>query len=171
MHQGRACYLDKWPGEEVFSLPVPIFNEEEPGSSPVNFEDKDLSLEGLFEELERIEEHYPNIPPFEALRTYFISPEVCPSSIIDPYLVYLIELEQAAREYHTLPYSGGLLDQPIALLDAFSAIRSARNEFDRVRLDKLREDAKKAGKGGTGKEIPGLRSPRGHLPPRTRNVD
>jgi len=170
MYQGRACYLDKWPGEEVFTLPVPVFNEEEPGSSPTSLEDKDLKLEGLFEELERIEEHYPNIPPFEALRTYFISPEVCPTSIVDPYLVYLIELEQAAREYHTLPYPGGLLDQPLALLDSFSVIRSERNQFDRVRFEKLQQKAKKA-EGGGGKEIPGLGSPQDHIPPRRRNVD
>ncbi len=103
------------------------------------------------------------MPPFEILRTYFISPEVCPTPLTDPYLVYLIELEQAVREYHTLPYEGGYWDQPLAMIEAFAAIRSERNQFELIRFERLKKKAKNRGKAVSG--------PNEIRPPRRRNLD
>lgn len=103
------------------------------------------------------------MPPFEILRTYFNSPEVCPTALTDPYLVYLIELEQAVREYHTLPFGGGYLSQPLAMIDIFAVIRAERNQFERVKIETLKKKTKKGqGKSGSQNE---------DRPPRKRNLD
>lgn len=167
MYEGRACYLTKWPGEESYTIPVPIFDDII-GSPPDGYEDKELTMEGLFEEMEAIEDHFLNIPPFEILRTYFIDPEVCPTALIDSYLVFLIEAEQAAREYHTLPFSGGLWDQPLKLLEVFTTVRYERNQYERVRVEAIRAKSKKS------TVRPGVeslsQSTASHLPPRSKNI-
>lgn len=98
---------------------------------------------------------------------YFVSPiEVCPTSILDAYLWFILEAEQAVREYHTLPYDGGLWDQPNPLLDAFTAIRIERAQYERVRFERMR---KKSEKGG-GQQDMKFRSPNVDLPPRSTNI-
>lgn len=97
------------------------------------------------------------------MRLYLTDPvEVCPTSLMDPYIMYLLEAEQAVREYHTLPFEGGLWDQPMALLEAFVAIRSERNQYERLRWDKIEKGQKR--KSDTGDRT--LISPNENLPPR-----
>ena len=129
-----------------------------------------MTLKDLFEELDYIEEVFPDIPPFEALRLYFTAPkEVCPTSMIDPYLMFLMEAEQASREYHTLPFEGGLWDQPKVLLEVFSSIRTERNHYERIRFEKLQKKSKsKVSESNTAGSI--MTSPNTNLPPRQRNV-
>jgi len=169
MYTGRACYLQTWPGNDTYELDHPIFGEDLPSQSPIGYEKKEMTLDDIFEELDLIEEIFPDIPPFEALRLYFTSPkEVCPTSMMDPYLVFLIEAEQAAREYHIMPYAGGLWDQPRALLSVFSSIRIERNHYERIRFEKL---DKKHNKRAIGSKQAGgiLDSPNTNLPPASRN--
>lgn len=145
---------------------VPVFDDMNLNQTPTGYERKQLTLEGLLEELSNIEENFPSMPPFEALRMYFSSPqEACPQGINDPYFHFLLEAEQAAREYHQLPYAGGLWDQPRQLLDIFAAIRSERNQYDRIRYERM--DRKSKSKGNTGNSLP-LKSARINedLPPR-----
>jgi len=168
MYEGRACYLSEWPGEESYTIPVPIFDDTV-GSPPTSHENKELTMEGLFDEMEAIEDHFLNIPPFEILRTYFIDPEVCPTALIDSYLVFLIEAEQAVREYHTLPFPGGLWDQPLKLLEAFTTIRYERNQYERIRIEVMRAKSKKSTARPGTEVLP--ESTAGHLPPRRRNVE
>ena len=166
MYEGRACYLDTWPGQESYILDKPIFEDEAPSQSPIGFESQEMTLEDVFEALEEIEEIFPDIPPFEALRLYYSQPkEVCPTSMIETYMMYLMEAEQAAREYHLMPYSGGLWDQPQALLQVFSAIRVERNQYERIRFDKIKAKTKK----GQGKQDAGtIPQTTSSLPPRNR---
>ena len=145
---------------------VPVFEEEGLNQMPSGYEQKQLTLDGLLEELSKIEDNFPSMPPFEALRMYFSAPqEACPQSITDPYFAFLLETEQSAREYHQLPFSGGLWDQPRQLLDIFTAIRSERNQYERIRYEKMDKKAKKAG--NTGNALP-LKSAtiNENLPPR-----
>ena len=170
MYTGRACYLQTWPGNDTYELDHPIFGEDLPSQSPIGYEKKEMTLDDIFEELTIVEETFPDIPPFEALRLYFTSPlEVCPTAMMDPYLVFLIEAEQAAREYNVLPYDGGLWDQPRALLNIFSAIRTERNHYERIRFEKI--DRKMKSKGAIGPRKAGdiLQSPNTNLPPASRN--
>jgi len=167
MYEGRACYLeDKFPGEEKHTMEIPVFDESV-GTPPISFKKQTLSLNELFEVMDEIDDHYLNMPSFEVLRTYFISPEVCPTALSDSYMIFLIDAEQAAREYHTLPYGGGLWDQPLALISAFNTIRSERNQFERVKIEAMKRKSKT--KDSTGDKQTGS-SPNESLPPRKRNV-
>lgn len=121
---------------------VPIFDAQAINQTPIGFERKQLSLEDLFDELDTVEENFPSMPPFEALRMYFT--EACPQSILDPYYMFLLETEQSAREYHKLPYGGGLWDQPRQLLDVFTTIRSERNQYERIRYEQMERKNKTA---------------------------
>lgn len=163
LHQGRACYRDGFPGKEAFILNLPVFDIEGSSGTPIKLEPESVTLEGVFDELDRIESYIPDIPPFEAMRLYLIDPvEVCPTSLMDPYIMYLLETEQAVREYHTLPFEGGLWDQPMVLLEAFIAIRSERNQYERLRWDRI--EKKRDRKSDTGDRV--LVSPNENLPPR-----
>jgi len=121
---------------------VPVFDDQALNQTPVRYEKKQLTLENLFEELDKVEDNFPSMPPFEALRMYFT--ETCPQSIMDSYYMFLLETEQSAREYHQLPFDGGLWDQPRQLLDIFTTIRSERNQYERIRYEQMERKNKKA---------------------------
>lgn len=128
---------------------VPIFDDMNLNQTPTGYERKQLTLDDLFDELTTIEENFPSMPPFEALRMYFSGPlEACPQSMLDPYHSFLLETEQSSREYHQLPFAGGLWDQPRQLLDVFTTIRAERNQYDRIRYERMDRKSKKAGSSG-----------------------
>jgi len=52
-------------------------------------------------------------------------------------------MEDACNNYHCLPYKGGLLDQPIYILESFNVIRGEKNRYERVRADKLMKNIEK----------------------------
>ena len=132
-------------------------------------------MEELYEELDNIENSLPHIPPFEALRLYFSQPlEACPSAMMDAYYLHLMEAEQAVREYNTLPYDGGLWDQPLQLLRIFTVIRSERNQYERIRFEKANKKVKaKQAVPGSSSMLTGKRtreigiSPNSNLPPKS----
>lgn len=181
MYQGRACYLDKWPGDKVFPLRVPLFPDD--GTqvlnrqglnvvTPIGEEIRDLSIEDLLDEIDRIGEALPMMPPFEILQNFFKQPiEVCPTSLLELYIMYLIDSEQAVREYNTLPYSGGLWDQPNALLECFTQIRYERNQYERIRMERIARKTSKQNIDTPGKTIakPSASEAVGLLP-QTRNM-
>ena len=159
--------MTNWPGKESYLYSVPIFDDENPSQTPIAYEDKDLKLEDLFEELTRIENTLTNIPPFEVLRLYFVQPkEACPTSMLDPYFQYLIDAEQASRDYHVLPFDGGLWDQPLQLLQIFTAVRYERAHYERIRFERIEKKMKS--KSGQGQNA--IPSPNEALPPRTRDL-
>jgi hypothetical protein len=129
-------------------------------------------MDGIFEELDRIENVLPSMPPFEALRLYFAQPlEVCPTAMMDRYHLFLMEAEQASREYHVLPFDGGLWDQPLTLLRAFSIIRSERNQYERIRMEKVTKKMKRQSSDmGNTPNVPAFRST-GDAPPMGKNLD
>jgi len=72
--------------------------------------------------------------------------ELCPVSIVDPFIDTLITMEALCEVYHALPLSGGLLDQPSYLMESFSTIRATRNFYDEEKARKLngKNNTKKA---------------------------
>lgn len=166
MYEGRACYKIEWPGDETYIIDVPIFDDESSSGTPLNYVKRALTLSEVLDELDKVSECIPDIPAFEALRLYFVS--VCPTGLIDPLVLFYIEAEQAVREYHTLPFKGGLWDQPKLLLDMFTVIRSERNQYERIRMEEISRKAKKSGSGKGGKNI--FSSPNEGLPPRIRGI-
>jgi len=179
MYQGRACYLTTDPGQEHYTLQVPVFPDYGASKLPVNqiagpvlpigAELKKLAKDDLLDELDAIYERLPEMPIFEILQNFFRQPvEVCPTSLLESYILFLIDAEQASREYHTLPYTGGLWDQPSLLLDCFTQIRYERNQYDRIRMQRMAKKAKKSGVAGSDQSIahPSTSEALG-LPPRT----
>ena len=121
----------------------------------------------MFDELDIIEQALPSMPPFEVLRTYFNQEvEVCPTAMIDAEDLFMLETEQACREYHKLPFEGGLWDQPLKLLENFEVIRAERNQFERIRFEQLKrkEKVKENNQGP-------LARGNTDLPPRNRNLN
>lgn len=108
------------------------------------------------------------MPTFEILRTYFAQPlEICPTGLIDDQDLFLLEVEQACREYYKLPFDGGLWDQPYKLIQAFAQIRQERNQYERARMEELKRDGKSK------KKVPGhdpFQSPNLNLPVRNTNL-
>jgi hypothetical protein len=54
----------------------------------------------------------------------------------------LIDLEDSCFSYHCLPYEGGLLDQPLYLIEAFNVIRSEKNKYDNKKFEDGLKDIK-----------------------------
>ena len=74
-------------------------------------------------------EFNPDMPSFEIIQAYLNgrnkteAGEICITGFVDFEIGTLIDLENACNTYHVLPYSGGLLDQPLLLLEAFGLVR------------------------------------------------
>jgi hypothetical protein len=149
-------------------LSLPDFDPEKPNQAPLGYHEAEVTRNDIFELLSDWEDIFPDMPPFEAARLYLMHDpiEVCITSLMDPYTLFLIEAEQASRDYQALPYDGGLWDQPKVLLDAFTAIRSERSHFDRIRLEKFKNKGTK----GEGPKDQRFTSPSesAGIPPRTR---
>lgn len=157
--------MDGEPGQDTYRLKLPKFDIEQPNQSPMGEYGANVTREDVFELLSDWEEIFPDLPPFEAARLYLHEPiEVCITSLIDPYSLYVIEAEQACRDYQVLPYDGGLWDQPNVLIEAFSIIRMERNHFERIRFEKWKADSKR--NKGAGNST--FDSPNQAIPPRTR---
>ncbi len=153
LFEGRACFKDDYPGNDSYIFNLPIFDEDTP--YPVGERREILDEARVLEELDYVLDKYPDMPPFEALQTYFRNPhEVCPTALVGLDLAHLIEAEQATREYHTLPFDGGLWDQPQVLLEIFSLIRTERNQYERIRIAKL---SKQTDKDTPSRKLPKLR--------------
>lgn len=86
------------------------------------------------------------MPVFQILLTYFR--KLCPASLIDPRFHELIKMESHARDYHVLPYPGGSLDQPNLVIEAFDVISTARNWYERDRMEETRRKIDVASKKG-----------------------
>lgn len=158
LYSGRACYLTDFPGKESYFLKVPVFDEESTNKNPVGEEERDLSLDDIYDLMEEWETIFPDMPPFEMIQTWFRYPlEVCPTSLVDPYYAFMLEAEASCREYKVLPYDGGLWDQPLALIQAFETIRTERNHFERIRIDRMEQKAKKDHSGT--KQLPSRQLP------------
>ena len=140
MYEGRACFLNKFPGNESYTFELPIFTEDSP--YPTDSRKVELDMEGVVEELVSMEWEKPDAPPFELLRTYFMDPEVCMTSMAFEG-TDLIGLEQQTRNYNTLPFKGGLLDQPNVLMQAFDVISAERNHWERIRMRRTETKMKK----------------------------
>ena len=133
LYEGRACFLDKFPGNKSYTFELPVFDDVSP--YPTESTNEELDMEGVLEKLVQMEWEKPDAPPFELLQTYFASPEVCVTSLSDES-IDLIALEQSSRDYHSLPFGGGILDQPKALMTSFSIIASERNQWERIRMER-----------------------------------
>ncbi len=50
-------------------------------------------------------------------------------SFVDAFSAQIVKLEASSREYRVLPEPGGLLDQKEWIMDAYAAVRIARDDY------------------------------------------
>lgn len=131
-HERRACYLPHEPGKEKYDFILPLFEGEgHPPRQTGEIKYREQTEDDFLERLDELSRVFPEVPEFELVQMHFKNPfEMCLTGIADPEIVELIELESACTKYNTLPYAGGLQDQPTVILEAFSAIREAENEYN-----------------------------------------
>lgn len=136
----RACYLSGWPGEEKHIFLLPIFDDSTQPPLKISEERTELTDEEVLEKIDSYSSVWPDMPPFEVVQHYFRNPkELCITGLSDYDAARLIELEAACDKYHCLPYDGGIEDQPTILLEAFSAIREASNEYYREKFRDIQQ--------------------------------
>jgi len=137
-YDNRACYLAHWPGESKHEFQIPIFDDTVHPPRQISLERVELTSEEVLEKIEDFGSVWPDMPPFEVVMNYFKNPkELCITSLYDQNSARLIELEAACDKYHSLPYEGGIEDQPTIFLEAFAALREAQNEYYRHKLRDL----------------------------------
>lgn len=137
---------------------------------PQGFNKAELSKENFIELLDAISFLFPSMPTFEVLRLYFSQPkEVCPTAFIDEEALYMLETEQSCREYHVLPFEGGMWNQPKKLIHYFTHIRTVRNEYERQRMEQIKKESKSSNRKDN--KIPdSLKTGDLSLPPRKGNL-
>ncbi len=88
--------------------------------------------------------------------------------------MFLLSAEQSAREYHVMPFEGGLWDQPLLMTTIFDTIRTERNQCERIRFEKANKKVKaKQAVPGSSSMLTGKRtreigiSPNSNLPPKS----
>jgi hypothetical protein len=135
----RACYLPYPPGKERYDFTLPIFDETtHPPSQTGTITYREQTEEDVLERLDEMTRVFPEVPEFELVNMYFKNPfDLCLTGIADPDIVALIELEAECTKYQVMPYAGGLQDQPTPILEAFSAVREAENEFNIKRFAEM----------------------------------
>jgi hypothetical protein len=145
-YKNRVCFNPNY-GEEAYSITVPHGEPETKvllGSDQITF-DSETFLDWLYDFNETFK---PEMPAFEIINK-LINPanknKICMSSFIDMELGYLVDLESSCNNYHCLPYEGGLLDQPMMLMDVFGVIRGERNKFEAQKADALMQNLKNSG--------------------------
>lgn len=99
-----------------------------------------LSVDDLFEELVKIHFEAPEAPLLDLLMTFY--PQVCPTGIIDPVYNEIVIWEERTQKYGIFPYTGGQLDQPLKMMEAFDVIRSSVAQFNKKREQEIDRDSK-----------------------------
>lgn len=134
----RICFHEDF-GKEAYPFKLPVFDTE--SKKLLNeIEEQIFTQEDFLSWLYENNDLYrPQMPSFEFLRTLLKSknPEICLTAFIEQGLGELIDLESACHAYRTLPFEGGLLDQPQLFLDAFETIRSERNRYENFKNQAL----------------------------------
>lgn len=67
---------------------------------------------------------------------------VCAASFINQLHSWIARLESTCTAYHVLPYPGGLVAQPLWLIEGFEVIRRARDDYYSWKMRKLRPKGK-----------------------------
>jgi len=63
---------------------------------------------------------------------------VCPICLLDYETDFLVSLETAASKYHSLPFEGAYLDQPLYIIEAFDICRAAEAKYNNYKLNQIK---------------------------------
>jgi len=67
---------------------------------------------------------------------------VCAASFINQFHSWIARLESTCSAYHVLPYPGGLVSQPVWMIEGFEVIRRARDDYYSWKMRRMRSKSK-----------------------------
>lgn len=157
LYNRRICFLR----EKNINAEAPIIGEIDRGGEKkvaiIGKESRVITKMDVINQLEEIHNRFPNKLVHELLKTPFLMYKtdkserpvsVCPISLFDPESEYYVSLETAAGKYHTLPYGDmfgcGYLDQPLYIVQAFDAARSAEARYNNIKMNRISKDSSKS---------------------------
>ncbi len=87
--------------------------------------------------LKKVYNWYPETNVHHHYMTLFDKHGICPMSFMRNDLEQLIILQDHCEAYSCLPFGQSLEDNPAWLMEAFSVIRSAKNEWQRNEIEEI----------------------------------
>ncbi len=138
----RICWKYQLvPGVDLVSLRIPTKDE----SGNWVLETRELDFDDLLETLVEMEEYEPSIPTFEVLINKMLCDksgaqvEICPVGMFDEELWDVIVMESLCETYSMAPcWPPVLEEQPSVLMEMFSVIRAAKNQYEAVKLERAK---------------------------------
>lgn len=147
MYNHRVCFLKNG----TVKAKVPIFKEIDYKVTIVGTEDVELTKEMVIDKLVALNKLFPNKLPHLLMRTPFMKveiegfndkKEICPIGLFDYEAEFYVSLETAAGKYHTLPYDGGYMEQPLLITEAFDVARSAEARYNNAKMNEINSKIK-----------------------------
>jgi len=143
----------KYGDEEYVTVRVPTKSETGAYLPEKEWEEKICDSDDVLSVLSEMTELTPSMPSFLILMNNFLPivgdkyKEICPVGLIEDRDLDVIDLEGLCDTYKMAPFSPGTLDgQPPILLDIFKTVRSEKNKFEAVRMQEMKERAKRGNK-------------------------
>lgn len=130
MQDGRYCFHQVY-GDEEFVFEIP--NLDDDGKALEGKRRETCDTDRVFEILTEFGEKTipgvkPGCNPFILLWKVFPK-QLCPVGLLDPKVSELMEMAYLCKEYGTLPYAGGLWDQPRRIIEGLKIVAEAKAQF------------------------------------------
>ena len=138
LYKERECFLlSKY-------LEIPIMEIDE-DTGKIVMDNKEMELEevdrdGFFDMIAELHYYFPDIPVTTFVMSYYGG--LCPQSLLTAEGAALLSLENAVSRYHTLPFPGSYLEQPLTMIEAFEVIRSTIIDFENRQMREITESQK-----------------------------
>jgi len=120
-YKDRICFRE----QEKHTIPFPTFDEEAQVPRNIGDDEREASVDDIYEWLLEIEPIFTATPAFEVLQSY-LKP-ICPEGIVDQIAAQYFRLENAVSAYGL-----GVLEQPFWIFEVFESIRSANNVYENI---------------------------------------
>lgn len=105
-----------------------------------------MDIEQFWEVVAKLQERKPSVPIFNIVKAinggYNSRIEICPTSIIEPFLNHVLNMENMCEKYKCLPFPGGYMDQPKMIMEMFEVIRGTVNHYDEYEFKMSQKNAK-----------------------------
>lgn len=141
--ENRICFKYDYMDDDLLEIYSPYDKDEKGG---ILAESENVNRIGVLEILNRYDDFLPSKPTFVRLiQGEYPFPdgqrkEICPIGLIDESDREIIELESFCSEYHCLPYTGGMDQQPALMVQAFNIIRGVKVDYQTRKMENARKE-------------------------------
>jgi len=137
-YKRRVCFYKK--RKQLLRFPL-----LEDGSKPSDFEVRNATREDVIEHLVAVHKQVPgkmiiDVLDFRPMMIGMNGEKVCPVTLFDHTSDWLVSLETAAAKYHTMPYPGSYLQQPLYIIEAFDICRGAEARWNNNKMLNIKKD-------------------------------